>query len=86
MGKAWETKAFFFPSINKNWDTGAFVPGRPHKVLVGFSPIFSLIVLNPEGNRGQDRRGIKFCREREARELSFRGNWLLPDWQKENSS
>ena len=52
-------------------------PRRPHRVLLGFNPPFSLILLNPEGKRGGTRKGIKFWIERLiinlAGELGFRG-------------
>ena len=56
-------------STNKKW--------RTQRVLLGFNPPFALILLNPEGNRCQTRKGIKFGIERliinSAEELSFRG-------------
>ena len=39
---------------------GLLYLGRPHRVLLGFGPPFSLILLHPEGNRGGTRKGIKF--------------------------
>ena len=49
-----------------------FVVGRP---LLGFNSLFSLIILNPEGNICGTRKGIKFCIERlsinSAEELIF---------------
>ena len=51
--------------------------GGPRRILLGFNAPFSLILLNPEGNRGGTRKGIKFWIERLiinlAGELSFRG-------------
>ena len=51
-------------------------PGRPHRVLLSFSP-FSLMLLNAEGNRGGIRKKIKVWIERliinSAGELGFRG-------------
>ena len=59
-------------------------PGRPHRVLLGFKPPFSLILLNPEGNRGGARKGIKFGIERliinSVRELGFGGTRLQLGW------
>ena len=52
-------------------------PGRPHRVLFDSNPLFSLILLSPEGNGGRRRKGIKFWMERliinSAGELGFRG-------------
>lgn len=39
---------------------GLLYPVRPYSVLLGFNLPFSLTVLNPEGNRGQTRKRIKF--------------------------
>ena len=39
---------------------GLLYLGGPHRVLPGFSPSFSLILLNFEGNRGGIRKGIKW--------------------------
>ena len=39
---------------------GLLYPGRPYSVLLGCNLPFSLIVLNPERNRGQTRKRIKF--------------------------
>ena len=39
-------------------------PGMLHRVLLSFNPLFSLTLLNPEGNRGRTRKGIKFWIER----------------------
>ena len=56
---------------------GCLYLGRPGGVLLGFSPPFSLILLNSEGKRGRTRKGIKFSIERLnitlAGEFSFRG-------------
>ena len=38
--------------------------GRPHRVLLGFNPPFSLMFLNLEGNRCRTRKGIRFWIER----------------------
>ena len=35
-------------------------PGMLHRVLLSFNPLFSLTLLNPEGNRGRTRKGITF--------------------------
>ena len=35
-------------------------PGGIHRVLLSFNPLFSLTLLNPEGNRGRTRKGITF--------------------------
>ena len=52
-------------------------PGGPHSVLLSFSPPFSLLLLNPEGNRSGTRKEIKFWIERliinSAGKPSFRG-------------
>ena len=52
-------------------------PGSPHRVLLGFNPPFSLILLNLEGNWGMTRKGIRFWIERLiinlARELILGG-------------
>ena len=49
--------------------------GGPHRVLLRFTPPSSLILLNPEGNRGRTRKGIQFWIERFIRnsggELGF---------------
>ena len=51
--------------------------GGPHRVLLGFNPPFSFMLLNIEGNRCRTRKGIRFWIERStinlAEELSFRG-------------
>ena len=51
-------------------------PGMLHRVLLSFNPLFSLTLLNPEGNRGRTRKGIKFWMEKLiinlAEKLSFR--------------
>ena len=56
---------------------GLLYLGGPCRVLLGFSPPFSLIPLNLEGNRGMTRMGIKFWIERliinSAGELSVGG-------------
>ena len=56
--------------------------GRPHHLLLSFNPPFSLILLNPEGNGGGIRRGIKFWIERFiinlAGELGFKGDLASP--------
>ena len=52
-------------------------PRRSHRALLGFSPLFSLTLLNPEGNGDRTRKGIKFWKERliinSVREFSFGG-------------
>ena len=72
-GRPRRLKSFFLQTRNGG-PGGACVPG---KALLGFSPHFSLILLNPEGNRDGMRRRIKFWIERLiinlARELSFSG-------------
>lgn len=42
---------------------GLLCLGGPLRILIGFSP-FSLILFNPEGNRGRRRKEIKFWIER----------------------
>ena len=65
-----ETKAFFYKQ-----ETGTFVPGGPHRVLLGFSPLFPL-TLHLEENGYRSRKGIKFWIERvitnSAEELGLR--------------
>ena len=39
---------------------GLLYLGRLHRVLLGSAPPLSLILLNPEGNRGRTRKGEKF--------------------------
>lgn len=39
---------------------GIFYLRQLHRVLLGFNCHFSLILFNPEGNRGETRKGIKF--------------------------
>ena len=59
---------------------GLLYLGRPHKVLLGFSLPFSLILLSPEGNRGGTRKRVKLWIKRlfinSVRELGFRGTWF----------
>ena len=50
-------------------------PRRPCMVLLDFSPTFSLILLNPEGNRGRKRKGIKFWLERQIDSVGELGFW-----------
>ena len=58
--------------------------GRPHRVLLGFNPPFSLLLLSPEGNRDRTRKEIKFSIERliiySAGELCFRGTQFQVGW------
>lgn len=35
---------------------GLLYLGRPSRVLLGFISTFSLILLNPEGNRNEERK------------------------------
>ena len=59
---------------------GLLYPGGPHRVLLGFNCPFSLIFLNPEGNRCKTRKAIKYWIERLiinlAGRLDFRGTWF----------
>ena len=59
---------------------GLLYLGGPHRVLLGLSPPFSLILLNPKGSRGGTRKGIKFWIERliinSSGELGLRGTWF----------
>ena len=58
--------------------------GRPHRVLIGSSTPFSLLLLSPEGSRDRTRKEIKFSLERlvmySAWELSFRGTRFQVGW------
>ena len=38
--------------------------GGTHRVLFNFNPPFSLMLLNPEGNRSRTRKAIRFWIER----------------------
>ena len=67
-------------SKNKKWGTWRdflYLHG-PHRVLLGFNPPFSLLLLSPEGSKGRTRKGIKFYIERFiihlAEELGFGEN------------
>ena len=55
-------------------------PGGPCRVLLGFDPPISLILLNHEGNKGETRMGIKFWIEKliinSAGELGLGGVWF----------
>lgn len=53
---------------------GLLYLGGPHKVLFNFSPSFSLIILNSEGNRGRTRKGMKFWIERQRNSGVF---WVV---------
>ena len=44
-----------FSTNQKQVTQGFLYPGGPCRVLLGFSPLFSLILLNPEGARWQER-------------------------------
>ena len=63
---------FFFPTNKKLGTLRSFYT---FKILPDFSTVFSLILFNPEGNRGGTRKGIKFWTERfsgsPAGELGF---------------
>jgi len=37
-----------------------FYPGGLHSILLHFDAPFSLMLLNPEGNRFRTRKGVKF--------------------------
>ena len=39
---------------------GLLYMGRTHRVLFNFKPPFSLMLLNPEGNRSRTRQAIRF--------------------------
>lgn len=52
-----------FPT-NKKQGTQGFCTAGPRRVLLGFSPPFSLILLHLEGNRCRTRKGIMFRIER----------------------
>ena len=45
---------------NRGQKWRALYPGRPHRVLLSFNPSFSLLLLNPEENRGWTRKRIQF--------------------------
>lgn len=59
---------------------GLLYPGRPLRVLLGFSFLFSLILLDPKVSRDGARKGIRFWIERLiinlAGDLSFGGTWF----------
>ena len=59
---------------------GLVYQGGPCRVLLSFSPPFSLLLLGPDGNRDRTSKGIKFWIERLilylAGELGFRGTQL----------
>ena len=50
---------------------GGLYLGRPRRVLLSFSLPFSLIVLNPEGDRDGTRKGIKLWTERLIRNSAW---------------
>ena len=70
------TNAFFFYKEEMEHE-GAFVLGRPLRVLFGFCapPPLSLILLSPEENRDGTEKGIQFWIERSI--MNSSGNSVL---------
>ena len=54
--------------------------GGSHRVLLGFSPPFSLLLLSLEGNRCWQRKGIRFWRDRLVINL-VEDSVLLCSWE-----
>ena len=72
-------KDLLFLQVIKEHAEGLLYWGGPYRVPLRFNPI-SLILLNPEGNRGRTRKGIKFWIERviinSAWKFSFGETWF----------
>ena len=62
-GKTYESKGFFFFFFFNKQEMGVteqlLCLERPHRVLLGFNPPFSLILFNPEGNSCGTRKKMK---------------------------
>ena len=94
LGKPRETKAFFFlfffffPLLQTEngggCSEGLLYPGRACRLMLGFSPYFSLIRLITERNRGKKRNKVlvrevphKICRELSFSRTLFQMQVLL---------
>ena len=70
-------------SINKRQAEGMVgrgsLLGRPHRVLLGYDPPFSLIFLNLEGEWVQNKKGNMVLDREINHKLGFRGTWFYMD-------